>query len=265
MKRGSYLIAVFSILFLSLAWYFSHDVRGFTQSDVTVKAFLPGHLSKSHAFLGNQCTACHTPNQGVSATQCMSCHANNRNLLQRQSTAFHANITSCKECHREHQGGSSPPLSMDHVALASLGARAHDENSDKIENQILRSFVEKRPSQKITSATVSINPKEPTIVSNLNCVSCHATKDKHQGLFGKSCLSCHGTQSWRITEYRHPSPNSRSCAECHQAPPSHYMEHFEMISEKVAGQEHAKVNQCFLCHQTTSWNDIKGVGWYKHH
>lgn len=43
------------------------------------------------------------------------------------------------------------------------------------------------------------------------------------------------------------------------------MEHFKMISMKVAKQEHADVTQCFLCHQTTSWNDIKGVGWYKHH
>ena len=32
-----------------------------------------------------------------------------------------------------------------------------------------------------------------------------------------------------------------------------------------AGIEHADVSQCFLCHQTNAWNDIKGVGWYKHH
>lgn len=43
------------------------------------------------------------------------------------------------------------------------------------------------------------------------------------------------------------------------------MEHFSMISMKVAGIEHADVSQCFLCHKTNSWNDIKGVGWYKHH
>ena len=43
------------------------------------------------------------------------------------------------------------------------------------------------------------------------------------------------------------------------------MMHFQMISMKVAGQMHAKVDQCFLCHQTTAWNDIRGVGWYKHH
>jgi hypothetical protein len=43
------------------------------------------------------------------------------------------------------------------------------------------------------------------------------------------------------------------------------MGHFHMVSAKVARRPHARVNQCHLCHQTTSWNDIKGVGWYKHH
>ncbi len=38
------------------------------------------------------------------------------------------------------------------------------------------------------------------------------------------------------------------------------MMHFQMISMKVAGQEHAKVDQCFQCHQTNDWNDIKNVG-----
>jgi hypothetical protein len=43
------------------------------------------------------------------------------------------------------------------------------------------------------------------------------------------------------------------------------MEHFKMVSMRVAGQEHAQVNQCYLCHRTNSFNDIKDVGWYKHH
>ena len=64
---------------------------------------------------------------------------------------------------------------------------------------------------------------------------------------------------------RHPSPLSTDCNQCHQAPPSHSMMHFKMVSMKIAGVEHADVSQCFLCHQTNAWNDIKGVGWYKHH
>ena len=43
------------------------------------------------------------------------------------------------------------------------------------------------------------------------------------------------------------------------------MMHFEMVSKPVARQEQAPVNQCFLCHRTNSFNDIKGIGWYKHH
>ena len=34
---------------------------------------------------------------------------------------------------------------------------------------------------------------------------------------------------------------------------------------RLAGQAHARVDQCFLCHQTTAWPDIPRVGWYKHH
>ncbi len=99
----------------------------------------------------------------------------------------------------------------------------------------------------------------------LNCATCHQTKDRHLGLFGTDCAQCHTTDKWTITEFRHPSTASQSCAQCHQAPPSHYMGHFHMVSMRVAGQEHANVQQCFLCHQTTSWNDIRGVGYYKHH
>lgn len=41
----------------------------------------PGALSKSHAFLKDDCAACHTPNKGVEAANCITCHANNKELL----------------------------------------------------------------------------------------------------------------------------------------------------------------------------------------
>ena len=46
------------------------------------------------------------------------------------------------------------------------------------------------------------------------------------------------------------------------------MEHFKMVSMTVAKVEHADASQRFRCPQTpppNAWNDIKGVGWYKHH
>jgi hypothetical protein len=42
-------------------------------------------------------------------------------------------------------------------------------------------------------------------------------------------------------------------------------EHFNKVCAVVAGQPQAQVNQCYLCHQTTAWNDIKGFGWCKCH
>lgn len=265
MTWNKFLIGIAITALGLVGWLIFHDMLSFKKSDAISLAFLPGHLSESHAFLKSQCTACHTPNQGVSAVGCISCHANNVNLLNRQSTAFHASVTSCKECHQEHRGGLRPPLLMDHLALAKMGAQAHEIKSDEVQNQIVRNYLKQKHVTKIEAEAVSMNSHESPIISSLSCVSCHATRDKHQGFFGKSCLSCHSTQTWRIAEYQHPSSNSRTCVQCHQAPPSHNMMHFEMVSKKIAGQGHAKVNQCFLCHQTTSWNDIKGKGWYKHH
>ncbi len=236
MTWNKFFISSFVTVLATVSWLSFKDIQSFNKADFVSFAFLPGPLSKSHAFLENQCTICHTPNQGVTAVGCISCHSNNSGLLQRQSTAFHANVTSCKQCHQEHQGGVRPKVQMDHLALAKLAV-----------------------------ADLEKNPKESALISSLNCVTCHASKDKHQGKFGTTCLNCHSSVSWSISEYKHPSTNSRDCAQCHQEPPSHRMMHFEMISKTVSGQKQAKANQCFLCHQTTSWNDIKGKGWYKHH
>ncbi|OQW47473.1 MAG: hypothetical protein A4S09_15240 [Proteobacteria bacterium SG_bin7] len=260
MNWSKTILGIVLVLAVSVGWIAHRDLN-----QLQAIAFLPGHLSKAHSFLGDKCTSCHIPNQGISVASCIACHANNTNLIKRQSTSFHASIQSCKECHREHQGGLKPPLGMDHLTLAKIAAETHEPKYNKIQNQLLRQYYKKRHAQEISSEVVSINNRELPLISTLSCTTCHATRDKHQGLFGTSCLSCHTTQTWRIAEYRHPSPNSRNCSQCHQAPPSHHMGHFEMVSQRVAGQRHARVNQCFLCHQTTSWNDIKGVGWYKHH
>lgn len=43
------------------------------------------------------------------------------------------------------------------------------------------------------------------------------------------------------------------------------MGHFSMVSQKLTGKEHARVDECFECHNTTGWNDIVNVGFHKHH
>ena len=227
----------------------------------------PGALTQAHAFLEHNCAACHTSVEGVEAGKCIACHANNESLLERQPTAFHAKVSSCRECHREHRGTDRHPTDMDHLALSKIGFRQLEANqsSDRVNELVRKDLIDwidqHEPSGHESESHSSFDPHEAV----LNCATCHSTKDRHITLFGQDCAQCHTTAKWTIPEFQHPSPNSKDCAQCHQAPPSHYMMHFQMISAKVARQPSAKVNQCFQCHQTTSWNDIKGVGWYKHH
>lgn len=221
----------------------------------------PGDLSQPHAFLENNCAACHTTVKGVEAQNCIVCHADNKSLLQRQPTAFHAEISECAACHLEHQGRVQSTTKMDHAALAHIGCKMLESapSPARADMAAVKRWLS------ATAATARPSNHRAAEEALLNCASCHQTKDRHAGLFGADCASCHATAQWTIAEFRHPSAASKSCAQCHQAPPSHYMMHFKMISMKTAGVEKAEVSQCFLCHQTTSWNDIKGVGFYKHH
>ena len=209
----------------------------------------PGELSAKHAFLSDKCETCHTPTRGVEASACISCHATDAVTLARQSTAFHSNIQSCAACHVEHQKAVRPTR-MDHDALIAIGRARRLEQAGQ------------SPDARWLSSLLNRSPTDP---EKLDCFGCHSNRSPHRDLFGQECAACHATATWRIAGFQHPSPSSTECAQCHQAPPSHYMHHFNMVSMMVAGQHHARVEQCYLCHQTDAWNDIRGVGWYKHH
>ena len=218
----------------------------------------PGQLSKAHAQLALNCAACHTSVKGVDDAKCITCHADNKALLQRQPTAFHTVISNCASCHIEHRGADANMRVMDHEALARIGVSMIGG---------IRSISNEQNNEDLPAD----HPLVSSLVSRLNCAGCHSTKDKHVGLFGQKCVSCHATTQWTIPAFQHPSVNSINCSQCHQAPQSHYMMHFEMIDKTVAAAQGngccaiVQVNQCYSCHQTTSFNDIKGVGYYKHH
>lgn len=253
-------------------YYFLGSHSGGERSGVTSKTSWermarPGDLSKSHAFLEHNCAACHTAGKGVEASSCIACHANDESVLKRQPTAFHANVSSCVECHREHRGIDRRPTDMDHGALAEIGFRQLKADptpggeNERVRKDLLDWIGKHQPAGHGSDGRSSLTPREAV----LNCASCHSTKDRHAKLFGQDCAQCHTTAKWTIPEFRHPSPKSMDCVQCHQAPPSHYMMHFQMVSAKVANKPKATVDQCYQCHQTTAWTDIKGVGVYKHH
>ncbi len=243
------------------------ELSGVLSKTAWQRMALPGELSRAHAFLGNNCAACHTAEKGVEASNCIACHANDEALLQRQPTAFHASVSSCVECHREHRGIDRRPTDMDHLALVKSGFR--DLKADRpqhgedraVRKDLLDWVGQHQAVGQDSDGHSSLTPQEAV----LNCVTCHSTKDRHETLFGQDCAQCHGTSKWTIPEFRHPSPKSMDCVQCHQAPPCHYMEMCFHMMSKVARQPSAEVSQCYKCHQTTLWNVIKGLGWSKSH
>ena len=194
----------------------------------------PGPLSSAHRAFEGECETCHTPHAGVEPRTCIACHAGT-SFGDKQSTRFHAAAVQCASCHVEHDGDAGITR-MNHDAL------------------LVSRFWRPRPGR--------APPAEGT--DALDCASCHSNRDPHRGFFGAQCSSCHVLTTWRVEGFRHPSPSSTECAQCHQAPPSHSMEHFRMVSQRVAGQR-ARVEQCFACHTTDSWNNIRRIGFYDHH
>ncbi len=241
-------------------WLFVPGESALKQPSTWQRLTEPGSLSSAHTHLEHNCAACHTAVSGVETWKCVVCHANNESILQRQPTAFHASISDCTPCHLEHRGTGQRPTNMDHEALARIGRRQLNSDAADSESKALAAELGLR-SRKSTPPHRNISASEAT----LECATCHANEDRHVKLFGQDCAQCHATDRWTIADFRHPSATSKDCAQCHQAPPSHYMMHFKMVSARVAGRPNAVVNQCFECHQTTSWNDIRGAGWYKHH
>lgn len=272
MKRALLLIVLLllvGMLTINWRWLGTAETLNLMQQQAS-----PGKLSSAHASLARDCAACHTSVVGPEDAKCIACHASNTAILQRQPSAFHANIGSCAQCHIEHQGSAANLKKMEHAALARVGLAQLDKLGGEPETRQRGDLLNWLKQHPLTATPTAQHPHISPLELTLNCQTCHATKEPHNGLFGQDCADCHSTAQWTITQFQHPSPGSFDCAQCHQAPPSHYMEHFNMISKPVAGQQDAEVaaccgpaqvNQCYRCHQTTSWNDIKGLGWYKHH
>lgn len=99
--------------------------------------------------------------------------------------------------------------------------------------------------------------------SEAGCAQCHV--DRHQARLGDRCADCHAVEQWKVAGFRHPAPGTTACVQCHGEPPSHRMMHFQMMDQVITGQRTAKVEQCWRCHATDHWNNILGVGFYKHH
>lgn len=223
----------------------------------------PGQLTTAHAYLEDDCRSCHTAITGVSRENCAWCHANETALLGRQPTAFHAEVSECVGCHVEHQGRDANLNQMDHDFLAEVALTTLRQGEG--EGWTNSPLAIRLQSVELHAAAILDQRNLAAETYALDCASCHAFEEPHFGYMGSDCVQCHALERWTIDAFQHPSPASTECMQCHQPPPSHMMGHFKMLSQPVAREPNAPVEECFACHQTTSWNDIKKIGFYKHH
>jgi hypothetical protein len=186
----------------------------------------------------------------------VTCHADQPALLESQPSAFHATISSCAACHYEHAPGVEWPIHMDHAELARIGLAQLGKGSPD-EQRLRARLAEWMRAAPTTGAEANLSGDERV----LDCASCHRVNDVHSGNFGQNCGTCHGTKTWFIADYVHPSPSTRQCAQCHTASPCHFMEGCLRMMGHMAGGEGARLEQCYLCHRTTSWYDfVKPMG-----
>ncbi len=181
------------VVFLSLLtiWFSLPEESSVKQVGTWQQMANPGNLSQAHAFLENDCAACHTPVKGVEARNCVACHANNHELLTRQPTAFHADINECAVCHVEHRGRKNKPSLMDHSAISKIGLGLLEKNPDDSAGKLLMLQMDGwiKHSGQANDFHPQVKPSERV----LNCASCHSNGDVHVSYFGPDCASCHST------------------------------------------------------------------------
>lgn len=259
-------------------------------------AFLSSNCVACHTAVKGvepaRCIACHADNTALLQRQptafhvniqiCGGCHMEHQGGKRMPTTMDHAllakaghqELNKAAQSHRSDNSGLSEhdvqvaaTILKDHTGMAASTLERETQMPEAQECNSANGCAQTHLNGANLPATSlpQSHPRIPANESMLSCAACHQTKDRHQGFFGNDCAQCHVTKQWTIADFRHPSVRSTECAQCHKPPPSHTMMHFPMMSARIAGEPNAKVHQCFLCHQTTSWNDIRGKGWFKHH
>lgn len=186
-----------------------------------------------------RCESCHRENayEIKLDTECIGCH-------ERDDVHRGQQGRECRRCHRED--GWRKQVRFDHdltrFPLIGLHAAAPCEGCH-------------------SSAAFKDTQRA--------CVDCHEQDDRHHGLLGADCASCHNANDWTLWEFDHDSRTQYplqgrheglSCVACHTRPISR---------EDPIGRSCANCHgpddvhngnfgaDCERCHSTTTFKDVK--------
>ena len=169
------------------------------------RAYLsPGPVGKAHQDVAGKCDRCHLVFKGLPNEKCLSCHSAIDERL-REKVGFHANEreAACIKCHVDHKGA-------DHAMTRAEALESFDHG--------LTVFPLEGAHTSLDCAQCHDRPLEE--MKNA-CLSCH--EDSHEGAFGASCQSCHGSVSWQeglksLADHTVRTDGGHAelaCADCH--------------------------------------------------
>lgn len=213
--------------------------------------------------LGTDCGSCHKTTNWTDVTfdhsrsifpltgkhvsvECTSCHKND---------VFKGTPTNCAACHTD-------------VHLGQLGttcAQCHTTDG-----WVPVHFDHNLSAFKLTGAHVQVDCKACHVNGKykgiaMDCYSCHAAKDVHNGQFGRDCAQCHNPSSWKNVTFDHSSTifpltglhTSVACASCHingvfKGTPTNC---FACHAAKDVHNGQFGSN-CGACHNTSGWKNV---------
>lgn len=187
------------------------------------------------------CQSCHIKQRyKKTPKRCISCH-------QIDDVHQKRNGNKCQKCHTTKKWGK---ISFNHNRDTSFKLRG------KHKKATCKSCHAKSPYSKKKS-----NKKRKA----RKCYSCHSYDDKHNGVFGKKCTSCHVDKAWDKTKFDHyrdaefkltGQHKKAECDSCHKVSKKKKKLKTKCISCHKADDVHKRKlgAKCDSCHRTSGWD-----------
>ncbi len=220
----------------------------------------------SHAEIGGNCSACHTPplSSVTMSTRCLDCHQNIQAELA-DANQIHGALRvgrdsfECRECHTEHKGADASIIQIDtktfpHFATG-FSLTAHTKLTDGAHFQCQ-----------------DCHGDNLMKLDQVVCSTCHEKMNadfmaKHTSQFGSDCLACHDGKDSRGSAFDHnmiPFPlmgehNLVDCQACHQGATdlkALQSTPIECVDCHKKDDKHQGLmgDNCAFCHTPAAWD-----------
>ncbi len=232
-------------LWMLAALVISRDVYGL---DI-LKGVMPGQVSAAHSKIEGHCLDCHLLGQKRFFDKCVTCHKEvGADARDRNGYHGRVDVSRCETCHSEHLGRDAAivqldPKQFDHrLSDFELAGKHRDARCD----------------------ACHLQPKYRDAPHA--CDSCHGKEDKHRGILGLDCQSCHVASGWKNSRFDHATKEFKlegkhqtvDCLACHKTP-NLKQTPTECIACHKKDDYHtgALGEACARCHTARAWTTIQ--------